>query len=334
MKILENQKGSEKLSGLLQKTSDLSKKAVSDMKESAQSLSEKTNDFSKRALADIQKGAQDLSEKNKLENYQRRLKKYNPLFPDAYQSPDFRCPTLIMIVHDDVRRTIDVCEGAIGWLENKGGTEVLCLYDEAVEFSGLQFVPTVTNDALYYVDSFAHDRFIRVDCIFSKAHEERLAELKHVAHSLGAKRCTIEITELSREATMSKWKANMGLKMTGSKVSGSDGYEQSSQSMNDTRLSGKVSSEFEGSDTPKRPKLKWFAHDDNIKKLIDMRCKSSNTIKSETLEISGATSATMSQRSASSIDAVLGNIGVKASMSMEAKAVRENQSKLYFTVEF
>ena len=213
MKKLDTQKSAEMLSGFLQKTSDLGKKAVSDVKESAQSLSEKTNDLSKKALADIQKGAQDLSEKNKQESYLRRLKKYNPLFPDVYQGPDFNCPNLIIIVDDAVRRGIDVCEGSIGWLETKGGTEVLCLYDEAVAFSGLQFVPAPTCDSLFYVDQFSRNRFVRVDCVFNKAHEERLAELKHVAHSLGAKRCTIEITESIRETSLSKWKANAGLKV-------------------------------------------------------------------------------------------------------------------------
>lgn len=159
-----------------------------------------TVDFSKKAAADAKVGVAAMVEKTKADSYARRMKKYNPLFPDQYKSENFNLPNIIMIVDDAVRRGIDVCEGAIGWLSNESGVEVLCLYDEAVVFSGIQFVPAVTCDAFYYVDSFNRNRFVRTDGIFSKAHEERMAELKHVAYCLGAKRCTIEISETSSDS--------------------------------------------------------------------------------------------------------------------------------------
>lgn len=48
---------------------------------------------------------------------------------------------MIKIVDDAERRGIDVCEGAIGWLGKVANTEIMYLYDEAVEDSGLTFVP-------------------------------------------------------------------------------------------------------------------------------------------------------------------------------------------------
>lgn len=50
------------------------------------------------------------------------------------------------------------------------------------------FIPAATCDAVYYVDSFDRRRFIRLDYIFDHAHKERMAELKHIASSLGARR--------------------------------------------------------------------------------------------------------------------------------------------------
>ena len=166
-----------------------------DKKKSAEALSglvQSTVDFGKKAAVGAKVGVAAMVEKSKADSYTRRMKKYNPLFPDQYKSESFNLPNIIMIVDDAVRRDIDVCEGSIGWLSKESGVEILCLYDEAITFSGIQFVPTVTCDALYYVDSFDRSKFIRTDCIFSKAHEERMAELKHIAYALGAKRCTIE----------------------------------------------------------------------------------------------------------------------------------------------
>ena len=315
MKItIDTKKGAEAVSGFLQKTSDLGKKTFSDVQASANAFSEKA----------------------KQDNYLRKLKKYNPLFPDVYNSDTFNIPNMIMIRDDAERRGIDVCEGAIGWLGNESGMEVLYLYDEAVVNSGITFVPTADCDAIYYVDSFDRKRFIRIDCIFSKAHEERLAELKHVAYCLGAKSCTIEISESSVEVNVSKKKAAIGASgiIHGTKVSSTESAEQNTSAKNSAQLSGKVHIQFEGHNVPQRPDLKWFANDENIKRLIDFRCHGANTIKSETLQLQGSSSATMSQKTACAIDNAVGAMKVKGNSAMESQAVKENHRTLIFSIEF
>lgn len=307
-----------------------------DKKKSAEALSnlaQNTVDFGKKAATDVRVGVNAMVEKSKADSYARRMKKYNPLFPEQYQSDSFNLPNIIMIVDDAVRRGIDVCEGAIGWLSKEAGVEVLYLYDEAVEFSGLLFVPAVSCDAIYYVDSFDRNRFIRIDCIFSKAHEERMAELKYVAYSLGARRCTIEITEASSDMHMQ----NKRMKFTESfkGLSSTESAEQSFSRSGKSKRSGRIEVEFEGNDAPKRPELKWFAHDDNITRLIDMCCEGKRAVKSEMLELSGSSSATMSQKAACAIDGTIGKMGgSKGSASMESQAAREHHSKLLFNIEF
>ena len=316
MKInIDTKKGKETLSKVLQKTSDVGKKAVTD----------------------IQQGAKDLSEKAKNDSYLRRIKKYNPLFPETYQSETFNIPNMIMIRDDAERRGIDVCEGAIGWLDNANGMEVLCLYDEAIKFSGINFVPVASCDAFYYVDNYDRNRFIRTDCIFSKAHEERLAELQNIANLLGAKKCSIEISEIVVESK----KEHKGTSVSqsaiikGVNVKANEGLNELSVNENVNQRNGRIVSEFNGSDSPERPILKWFAQDDNIKRLIEMRCSGNNAIKSQTLELSGSTSATMSQKAAYNIDVAMSKLaGIKGKSEMEAKATREHHSKLLFTVEF
>ena len=311
----DTKKGAEKLSGFLQKTAEVGKNAADSMQKSAVAFSEKVKE----------------------DSYTRRLKKYNPLFPDEYHSESFCPPNMIVIVDDAVRRGIDVCEGAIGWRSNQNGVEVLHLYDEAVLLSGIRFVPTITCDAVYYVDSFDRNCYIRTDCIFDIAHNERMAELKHIAHMLGAKSCSIELSETTNQVnTANKRRAFSGNTSVKSvEISSNEEYEQSSTSQNDSKWSGRITSEFKGNDTPRRPKLKWFAHDETIKRLIDARCKDINSLTSETIELFGSSSATMSQNTACAIDGAINKIGGgKGSSSMEANAKMEHSRKLIFRVQF
>ena len=307
-----------------------------DKKKSAEVISglvQSTVDFGKKAAADAKVGVVTMVEKSKAESYARRLKKYNPLFPEQYKSEKFNLPNIIVIVDDAVRRGIDVCEGAIGWLGKESGIEVLYLYDEAVGFSGIQFIPTVSCDEVYCVDCFDRNRFIRTDYIFSKAHEERMAELKHVAYCLGAKRCTIEISESSSDTHMQNKSVKFAESFRG--ISSTETAEQNFAQTGNSRRSGRIEVEFQGNDTMQTPKLKWFANDDNINRLVEMCCDGKRAVKSETLELAGSSSATMSQKTACAIDGAIGKMGcAKGNTSMDAQAAKEHHSKLLFHIEF
>ena len=301
--------------------------------EALNSIVHGTKDFSKKAADSARTGIGLVIEKSKNDSYARKLKKYNPVFPSQFESDSFNIPNMIKIVDDAVRKGIDVCEGSIGWLGKESGIEVLYLYDEAIDFSKLQFVPSATCDTVYYVDSFDRKRFIRTDCIFSKAHEERIAELKHIAYSLGAKKCTIEISESLNNN--SQQKRNVGFQEMYTNASGSEYAEQSIHSSSISQRSGKVEAIFQGNVAPQMPRLKWFAHDDNINRLIEMCCNGNMGVISETLELSGSSSATMSQSTACAIDGAIGKLGgAKSHISMDSQASKEHHSKLLFHIEF
>lgn len=298
-------------------------------KEKVTDVMKKATDIGEKATVAVKESTQALVEKKREENVLRQIKKYNPLFQDKYFSEDFHIPNMIIIVDDAVRRGIDVCQGAIGWLDKTKNMEVLYMYDEFVQESGIEFVPAAMCDAAYYVDHFERSKFVRVDYIFGKAHEERLAELKHIAYSLGAKYCSIEISEEETEVDQKRSSITGG---RGNILSFSQ--EQKMTHAGNKLRNGRIEVEFEGSDTPQVPKLKWFAHDDNIKRLIDMRCKDGNSVKTEMLELSGSSSSTMSQKTAVAIDCAVGNLNGRGKGSMESQAVRENSSKLIFCIGF
>ena len=301
-------------------------------KEIMSNILNKASDIGKKVADNVQKGTQALAEKAKVSQHDYKMKKYNPLFPEEFNDANFHLPNIIKIVDDATRRGIDVCEGAMGWREKVNGAEVLFLYDEMIETSKIQFIPVATCDTVYYVDNFDRNKYIKANCIFSKAHEERLAELEHIAYCLGAKSCSVEIIELRQEESESSKKIGIGVSK---KVfSSNEHYERSASHTNTSQLNGKTVTNFKGNNTPERPTLKWFAYDEGIKNLIEMRCVANNSIKSRQLELSGSSSATMSEEAACTIDAVIFKTKTKNAISMETQATREHSRKLIYTVEF
>lgn len=282
------------------------------------------------AAKDSVQVAADKAKKDKLEK--KRLK-YNPLFPSDFFSGSFNVPNLIVMVDDAQRRGIDVCEGAIGWLSKEGEIEVLHLYDEAVASCGLTFVPAAACDAFYYIDSFDRTKFVQLESIFRRSHEERLAELKHIAYSLGAKRCIIDISEEISERTVNKKKAQAVEKYNG--ISADEKIEIDTESKNRSHQKGRIETVYDGSDNPVVPKLKWFAHDDNILQLIEARINNVNGVRNETLTLSGTSFSRISQKAAYDVDCAVHKIAkAKGKFSLDAQVEKEQRSSLIFHVEF
>ena len=299
----------------------------------------KAADLGKKAADGISNGAKKISNSIADNNRKQQIKKYNPIFKDDFRSKKFKLPNVIEIVDDAVRKNIKVCEGAIGWIDKINGVEIFHLYDEWIVESKIKFVPVPKCDGVYCVDNFDRNRFISAETIFGRATNEKLAELEHIAYSLGARSCSIEILDSDARTNEAKVKFNLDAKSSQSKKKqGQDGTKQvksenyyESVRRDRQSQSGKAVSYFEGNNDPKEPTLKWFANDDNILGLIKMRCSNSNAIKSKVLELKGSSSATMSQKTACAIDKIL---KIKASVSMEKQSIKEHSSVLVFEIEF
>ncbi len=285
----------------------------------------KTADFSKKAAAGIQSGAKNLSEQTKQNLHNQKMKRYNPLFLETFESADFKIPNIIEIVDDAIRKNIDVCDGAIGWTDKVNDVEVLHLYDEYMVNSKIQFVPFPKCDEVYCVDNFDRSKFINVSAAFERTTSEKLAELEHIAFCLGAKSCSIELLEANENKTTTRSSASAKYADAASAQA-----DVSNASRTSNHQHGKSISFFEGNNTMQMPTLKWFKYDDSVNRLIEMRCSGNNTIKSKVLEIKCSTSVTMSTKVACAID----KIKVKSSVSLEKQSLKELNSRLIFDVEF
>lgn len=138
-----------------------------------------------KAVVDVaQKGIEDLNEFI-----------YKPVFPDEYNSPDYKIPKMIVIKDEASRKGIDVCKGAIGWADKIGELEALCMYDDWAKTCGLSFIPAPSLDTAYYVHPFDSTKYVRVEDYIATMKKDMNAELADVAYCLGAKSCKIERTE-------------------------------------------------------------------------------------------------------------------------------------------
>ena len=287
-------------------------------KEKFSSFWQKTSDIGKKAA----EGAKDFVDQTKKNIYDQQAKKYISLTEVEFKNSDFKLPNVIEIVDDSANKKFITDENAIGWIEKHKEIDVLHMYSKFVKKCGLQFVPVPQCDNVYCADNFEDNKFINANCVFGKATEEKLAELEHIANYLGAKSCSIEIVDTDSESESK----SIRMKAMGDSISSNLNI---SVKVN-KKQSGATTSYFEGG-APRRPKLKWFEHDDNIKGLIEMRFAESNSIKSKILELKGSSSATMSQKVACAIDDVM---KISAGVSMEKQMIKEYSNILIFEVEF
>lgn len=276
----------------------------------------KVGDIGKKTI----EGAKSFAEQTQKNIHDQQAKKYIPVTKEEFNDEDFQIPSIIKITDDSANREFVESEDAIGWIEQHKDVPVLHMYNSFTKDCGLTFVPLAQKDDVYCVDKFNANIYINANQIFGKATKEKLAELSNIAYILGAKSCSVEILEA--ESDMDSGNLKMGIKGVGT-------FGGIAKSAVFKKQSGKTTTDFEGHDNPQIPDLKWFAHEDNIKWLIEMRCK--RAIKSHILELKGSSSTTISKSIACAMDDVL---GANTNLSMEKEALKEYNDILIFEVEF
>ena len=306
---------------------DFSKGAAS-LKSAVSKAGEKISVAAKDGAQVLSEKKQEFADRAQIKNYEAKMKKYNPLFPEKYNDIQFNLPNMVRIVDDAVRKDIDVCVGAIGWMSKEKDVEVLHLYDEAVDFSGLQFLPTPTCDSVYYVDPHDRKTFINVDTYFSNMQQERLAELQHIAFSLGAKEYRVEMIESTSEASSSS--ASVSAKAHGINAGGDDSRSKNMTTQSQTA----ASATFGAGRKPVQPTLCWFAKDNNIINLINMRCSENegDGITSYSFELNSSCAQSMSSATAVKVDAAIKGMGANSKFTSQSE--QEHSRKMIFHIDF
>lgn len=273
-----------------------------------------------------------------IQDGQRKLKTkiYSPVFEEEYKDPNYDLPKMIVIVDEDERKGIDVCEGAIGWFSKESGLEVLHLYEEYIDKSGLLFYPLPICDAAYFIDPHDKERFVNLASYFDVMQKEKITELREIAYMLGAKKCSLESYESEKIVTLKKTKADSGLdnKEVQAHLGASIENGESTSIYSEKKMV--FEQEFDGEMTPKEPALKWFANDPEIAHLIRTRMGKDgmNVSKLYRIELDNSASSSMSSRLGCKIDGALKKLKARFNFLIEEEALREHRQKMIFNVEF
>ena len=284
-----------------------------------------------KAVVDVaQKGIEDLNEFI-----------YKPVFPDEYNSPDYKIPKMIVIKDEASRKGIDVCKGAIGWADKIGELEALCMYDDWAKTCGLSFMPTLTLDTAYYVHPFDSSKYVRVEDYITTMKKDMDAELTDVAYCLGAKSYKIEHTEKkSRSFHVKGHSKNSGsapLLVDGDPVQASlDGKGKVSFGYaHESECHEFLQQTFAGEAKASVPELRWYKDDSSVNQLIKTRCSEGmNVSKTYRCEITNTYSACVGMGLAKKLDGALAAIKIGQKDKLQSELKKDSKMEYVYEVNF
>ena len=284
-----------------------------------------------KAVVDVaQKGIEDLNEFI-----------YKPVFPDEYNSPDYKIPKMIVIKDEASRKGIDVCKGAIGWADKIGELEALCMYDDWAKTCGLSFMPTLTLDTAYYVHPFDPSKYVRVEDYITTMKKDMDAELADVAYCLGAKSYKIEHTEKkSRSFHVKGHSKNSGsapLLVDGDPVQASlDGKGKVSFGYaHESECHEFLQQTFAGEAKASVPELRWYKDDSSVNQLIKTRCSEGmNVSKTYRCEITNTYSACVGMGLAKKLDGALAAIKIGQKDKLQSELKKDSKMEYVYEVNF
>lgn len=266
---------------------------------------------------------------------------YKPVFPDEYNSPDYKIPKMIVIKDEASRKGIDVCKGAIGWADKIGELEALCMSDDWAKTCGLSFMPTLTLDTAYYVHPFDSSKYVRVEDYITTMKKDMNAELADVAYCLGAKSCKIERTEKkSKSFHVKGHNKNSGsapLLVDGVPVQASleDKEKASFEYTDGSEWHESFQQTFAGEAKASAPELRWYKDDSSINQLIKTRCSEGmNVSKTYRYEITNTYSSCVGMGLAKKLDGALAAIKIGQKGKLQSDLKKDSKMEYVYEVNF
>ena len=252
-----------------------------------------------------------------------------PVFLEDLSAPNFTFPPLVCIAEPDERhQKSPACKDAIGFLRNEEDLQILNLYPEYVDSVGLRFYPAA-DKAAFYVDNSQPNFYVNLDEYFEFQKKARIDELENIAFCLGAKHVEARLIEAKRTEEASKDKADV----KGGRVVKAGASRESSQA-EASRWEVALSSDFDGSDNPKRPVLHYFQNEASVQNLIAMRMNPEHKIKSKTYSWDFSHSSGIKESTAVKIENAVKKMKLGMSASVVKKARTEKRTMLKYTIDF
>lgn len=339
-----NTKTKEKISRWMNdfstKANEVASDVIETVKETSVAVAEKASDiggevkeFTDDALEKIKESSDKLSKQlyeAKLEADKKRLM---PIFREDLECANFIYPAMIRVVeYDKQHMENEACQGSVGFIDVVSGAKVLNIYKANIDCLKIQLHPNIV-ETIYYLSPRTTNFYVDLDDYFNYQKKQRINELNQIAYSLGAKYFKVTVMEEKKTFIKKDMKASAkGSIPGGDKVSGS----VSSNDLSSERVTLKIESEMNlgGNDNPVSPELKYFAKENDILSLINMRLNKDNQLRSKTYQLKYNCSTIIKEKEAAQIDAAIKKFKIGGNISISSEVEQENRMTFEYYIEF
>ncbi|MBQ3276138.1 MAG: hypothetical protein IJH47_03660 [Oscillospiraceae bacterium] len=259
----------------------------------------------------------------------RELRELRPVFQEDLCAETYAFPPMICIAEPDEKHARSpLCENAVGFLRSEQDLQILQIYPDAADKFGLTFFPA-TENAAFFVEDSQPNFYVNLDNYFEYQKKARIDELESIAFCLGAKHVEARLIESIRSEELTKAKAGGN----GGKAVKADVSHETAQAKA-SRWEVALSSDFDGSDNPKRPVLHYFQNEASVQNLISMRMDSEHKILSKTYSWDFSHSSKIKEATALKIESALKKMKIGIHTSVVKQARTEERTMLKYTIDF
>lgn len=299
-----------------------------------QDFGEKAQDVAEQAIDKVKEGAKFLENQYDVAKFEFDRKRFRPVFELNRHLDKNKMPTLIRIVKDDKVQDNPAVKGAQGYEKKIKRMEVLNIFHEYAELSGINFYPCIKEN-IYCINPYNSSMYICLDEYFDYLKKSKIDELETIAHKLGAKH--MRVTFKSQKEVLVSQNIDADAAFNKKRKAKSGGNADLFKTQGEY-VSIEVASEldFDGNDTPTRPELVYFKNESDILALVDMRLDSAsnNKIKAKTYMLKRSNKRELQEKTALAIDLVLKQLDCAGNISVVSKVQSDQRTALEYHIVF
>ncbi|MBQ8994337.1 MAG: hypothetical protein IJ091_00820 [Oscillospiraceae bacterium] len=255
--------------------------------------------------------------------------KYGPIYIDD-NITNYRMPAMLYITEKERVMNIPKYKDAIAFdLSLKGG-KVLTIKPDRAGLFPCKYSPSL-QEGIYYVHPVNQNRYIDLDDYFTTLNTERVAELRHIAQSLGATHFSVIIKE--EKTTISKIEKGGGVKGGVGKQHADVKAEHNASIKEYSYIGIADESDFLGKE-PVMPELCLWASDQQIRSLIQSRMDKDSPLLKTKYTLNYNTSSGIKVKDAGKVAGLLKQLKFEGSANIVSQAEKESKRVLEYEIEF
>ena len=289
-------------------------------------------DYAGGTFETIKEGGDQLSKKMYEAKIEFEKKRLRPIYKETFLEENYKYPDMIRVVeYDKQHMESEACVGAVGFMDNVDGAEILNIYKRNADLLKIRLFP-YTHETIYYPSAGSKNLYVDLGEYFEYEEKQRIAELEHIAYKLGANYFKVTIMEEKKSFVKKSEKASLDVKLFPLKGKGKYDSERSNTKYEVVKSGSELY--MDGNNKPSEPELNYFSQDGDIINLIKMRKNTDNHIISKTLHVKYDSSSTIKGKRVAQLDATLKKYKIGGNASINSEVEEESRRIFEYIIEF